>query len=306
MGNLPRGITVVLAAATKANMSIENKNTGPASDDIDLLLLLERSLNFFRRYKWVYFIAIILGIGAGFFLYRTIPKTYESRLVIHSYFLSNQELIQITNNWNNLRRGKETAALAQAFNCPEDVISKVKSIHAKEIQQVFTPSNPNGFTIDVTVTDNNVLDTIEKGIIFGFENIPYVKERLDFKKAGYQELIAKTTAEIQKLDSTKKILENIIGGTAHSSGSLVIDGSSINRQLVEMNEKLLGFKESLRFTTAVQVLQHFSKFNKPADPKLLPLIVIGLAFFLAIAFALSLLHSTDQKLKKRRLFGSSH
>jgi hypothetical protein len=282
-------------------MANENKNTGTNSDDIDLLLLLERSLDFFRRYKWVYFSAIILGIAAGFFLYRTIPKTYESRLVVHSYFLTNQELIQITNNWNGLRRGKEITALARAFNCSEEVVSKLKSIRAKEIQQVFTSSNPNGFTIDVTVTDNSILGTLEKGIVYGFESIPYVKERLDFRKEGYQDLIHKTTTEIAKLDSTKKILENIIGGTARSTGSLVIDGSSVNRQLVEMNEKLLGFKESLRFTTAVQVLQHFSKFNKPADPKLLPLIVIGLAFFLAIAFALTLLHSIDQKLKRRRL-----
>jgi hypothetical protein len=57
----------------------------------------------------------------------------------------------------------------------------------------------------------------KKGLVYGFENNAYIKERLDVKKAAFRELIDKTSAEIQKLDSTKKIVENIISGKERSS-----------------------------------------------------------------------------------------
>jgi hypothetical protein len=95
-------------------------------------------------------------------------------------------------------------------------------------------------------------------------------------------------------------MENIIGGSGHSSASLIVDGSSINRQLIEMNEKYLGYKESLQFTRAVEVLQSFSKFNRPDGPKLIPWLIIGLFFFLCLAWAYSVFSNISQKLKKRR------
>lgn len=285
-------------------MTEATKNTGRQDDDIDLLLLLEKSIRFFNRYKWYFIIATFLGAGAGTLLYYKIPTTFESRLVVHSYMLTNQEQIQIANNWNSLLKKKEYPALARLFNCNETLLRKVKKIKAKEIQQIFTSTNPNGFTIDATVTDNAVLDSLQSGIVYAYENNEYVRERMLVKKAGLQELIDKTTAEISRLDSTKKNMERIIEGKGRISSPIIIDGTSINRQLVEMNEKLLSFKEALRFTNAVQVLQSFSKFSKPADPKLLPLLVIGLVFFWVIAYALSLVHSIHRKLKARRQFST--
>ncbi len=281
-------------------MNADSKNQGEASEDIDLLLLLERFIAFLKKYRWIFIVAVLCGLLSGYLFYRAIAKTYRSRMVVHSFFLSNQEHLQIVSNWNNLLKQKEYKILADAFNCPENILHGVKQLKAKEIQQVFTPNNPNGFTIDVLVTNNNVLDSLQAGIVYGFENNEYIKERLAVKRASLQELITKTSEEIKKLDSTKKIMEGIIGGKGHSSSSLIVDGSSINRQLIEMNEKLLVFKEGLQFTNAVQVIQSFSKFNIPDGPKLIPWLIIGLFFFLCLAWTFSVLISVSQKLKKRK------
>lgn len=280
-------------------MTTDEKRTEAPSEDIDLLLLLERFISFTKKYRWIFFVAILCGLLSGYLFYRSIPTTYRSRMLVHSYFLTNQEHLQIVSNWNNLLKQKEYKALADAFNCSENILHGVKQMRPREIQQVFTPSNPNGFTIDVLVTNNNLLDSLQAGIAYGFENNEYIKERLAVKRAALQELITKTSEEIKKLDSTKKIMEGIIGGKEHSSASLIVDGSSINRQLIEMDEKLLGFKESLQFTKAVEVLQNFNKFKKPAGPHLIPWLVIGLFFFLCLAWAYSVLNNISQKLKKR-------
>jgi hypothetical protein len=215
--------------------------------------------------------------------------------------MSNQEEIQIVKNWNELLTKQEHKILAASLHCSEDMLNKVKKINAQEIQQVFTQTNPNGFTIDVLVTDNAVLDELQQGLVYGFENIKYIKERLDVKKAALKELIDKTSAEIRKLDSTKKIVENIIGGKERSTSSLIIDGSSVNKQLIEMNEKLLLFKENFQFTNAIQVLQGFEKFRRPDGPNLLPWLVIGLVFFLSLGYIYALISSVKAGLKTRAM-----
>ena len=280
-------------------MSVDSKNTHLTSDDIDLLLLIERSILFFRKYRWVFIIAVVLGLGFGIFVYRSLGKIYTSRLIVHTFILTNQEQIQIVENWSALLGKGEYAALAATFNCREDIFYSLKKLKAEEIQKGVPGTNPPGFIIEVNVTDNSILDDLQKGIVYGFENNEYIKKRLNFKRAKLTELIDKTSVEIQKLDSTKKIMENIIEGKAKSSSSIIIDGSGINRQLIEMNEKFLNYQEELKFTNAVEVLQSFGKFRQPVGPKLTPWLIIGLLLFLPLAFIYALFSSINAKLKKR-------
>jgi hypothetical protein len=282
-------------------MSADTKNINTIQDDIDLLLLIERGLSFFRKYKWIFIVALVLGLLSGFVMYLILPNVFKSRLIVHSFILTNQEQIQLVDNWNELLQKEEYTTLTADFNCSEKILHSLKTMKAEEIQRLPTATNPSGFFIEVTVTNNAILDELQKGIIYGFENCEYIKEKLAVRKAVLEELIDKTGAEIQKLDSAKITVENILEGKAKSSSSLIVDGSSINRQLIEMNEKLLAFKGELKFNNAVQVLQSFNKFEKPAGPKLIPWFIIGLMVFLAIAFLYSVYRSIGEKLKKRTL-----
>ena len=220
-------------------------------------------------------------------------------MITHSSVLTNQEEIQIIDNWDNLIKRHEYAEVSEAFHCPETILHKVKSIEGTEIQKVFSPNNPNGFYIDVAITDNSILDALQKGIVYGFENGDYVKARLTFKRDRLKEMIDKTNTEILKLDSNKAAVENIIMGKEKPSSSLIVDGSSINRQLIDMNEKLLYWQEELNFSNGIQVLQGFSKFDKPIGPKLLVLLALGWIFSLALAYIYALINSLNQKLKAR-------
>ncbi len=282
-------------------MSDDSKNPELRRDDIDLVALLERSILFFKKNKWIFLAAILLGLLLGFLRYRSLPVVYKSRLILQSTILTNQNDIQIVANWNALLKSGDYTALATAFNLNEDIICKVKQIKAEEILKVFTPTNPNGFTIDVLVTDISTLADLQKGIVFGFDNSDYVKDKLIAKRIRLRELIDKTSIELKKLDSTKKAVENIINGKGSGSSSLIIDGSNFNRLWIELNEKLLSLKEELNFSNAVQVLQSFSQFRKPAGPNLFVWLFLGLISCLSIAYLYALLRSINQKLKNRTL-----
>ena len=285
-------------------MNEDSKKQSAPSEDIDLLLLIERAVVFFKRYKWIFIVAIVSGLASGIFIYSSLPKIYKSRLIAHSFLLTNQEEIQIIDNWNELLSKHEYSSLGKIFNCSQNMLHSVKQIKGDEIQKVFTPTNPNGFLIEVTVTDFSLLDTLQKAIVYGLENNDYLKARMDLKRANLRELITKTTAEIEKFDLTKKRLEDILTGNEPPSSLSIIDITGLSKQLIEMNERLLNYKQDLQFANALQILQGFSKFKQPAGPKLLVWLFLGLVFFLSIAYLYAIISSTTEKLRLRAARGS--
>ena len=206
----------------------------------------------------------------------------------------------MADNWNALLKRKEIDALVATFNIPATTASTLKEIDAFEIQKVFSPNNPNGFVIEVTVTDNSALPTIQDGMVYGYENSSFVKEKVIAKRSRITEMIEKMSIEIARLDSNKRILDNIIRGTGRASTQVIVGGANNNQQLVEMNEKLLGYREELEFTRGIQVLQSFSVFRRPAGPNLIVLLVIGIVVMLALAYIGALLHSVSGRMRQYR------
>ena len=267
-------------------------------DDIDLLALLERSLSFFTRYKWLFIVAAITGLALGFLRYWSLPPLYKSRLILQSSLLTNQNNIQIVTNWNSLLRSGDHETLAPLLNCTPSLLKKVRNLKADEIQKIFTPQNPNGFVVDAEVSDLSVFDDLQKALIYGFDNNGSVKDRLATRRNRLTQMINVTATEIESLDSVKNKLSNILDGKKNSS-PLIIDASAISRQLVEMKEKLLSYKDELAFTSAVQVVQEFNAGKKPVGNNLIVWLILGILPCVAIAYAIALFHSINQKLKLR-------
>lgn len=276
------------------HMASENKR-----DDLDLITLVERIFSFCRKYGRLIAISSIAGMLAGLLLYSILPKRYSSTLLLHSFTLTNTEHINIIENWNELLKKGEYAALSKDFNCDPETLKKVSKITASEIQKLYIQNNPNGFMVEVLVKDTAVLDTLQKGIIHGLEAGEYIKEKLDTKKSNLKQLIEKVKIEIIKLDSTKKNIENSINNNTKSSSSFIIDVSNITSQMMSLNEKLLGYQEELKFANAVQVLHNFAKFKNPESPKLFKSLVLGFIAGFSIGYMLSIYKYVKRRMAQR-------
>lgn len=246
-----------------------------AEDDFDLMNLLERIFSFSRKFGWLIIFTSVTGMMAGMVMYKFAAKQYQSTLLLHSYTLTNTEQINIVENWNSLLKDGEYATLGKRLNCDPLMMKKVAKLSATEIQKMYIPNNPNGFVITAVVKDNDILDDLCKGVIYGFENSEFIRAKLAGRRAILAELIAKAKTEIARLDSTKRNIENSISGSARSASGVIVDVSTITGQVIGMQEKLLGYQDELNFSAGVHVLHPFEKFEKPVSPKLLKLLILG-------------------------------
>lgn len=278
-------------------MNPDKPNTPYASDDVDLVLLIQKALLHLKRFRIAYIIAIIAGVLIGVALYFYFPKLYKSRMLLHPMYLTNGEQMQIIDNWDELLKRQEHSSLAQLWNCDEKLVSRVASIDATDIMKVFTPNNPNGFYVDVKVKDNSILPALQQAIVYGLNNSEFVKEKVLVRRENLKSMITEVTIEIAKLDSIKTNVENIISNKEKNSSSLMIDVSGLHRQMIDLNERLLGLREELKFVNGVYVLQGFSRFDKPVSISLKVLIILGLIFCLAITFIYTLFVHVSERMR---------
>ncbi|TMI97863.1 MAG: hypothetical protein E6H06_00710 [Bacteroidetes bacterium] len=278
----------------------EDKPQQNPEDDVDLISLLERMVLFFRRFGGIFIVAAITGILLGCLVYFTSSKIYRSRMILHSSYLTNEEQIEIVDSWNELLKRNERVTLGHILNCDESLLNDVTSMEGADILKNYSATNPNGFYIDVKVKNNSILPQLQKAILDGLNNTEFVKQKLASRKENLKELIDKLSIEIKKLDSVKSEIENIISNKERNSSTLMLDVTGVNRQLIDMNEKLLSYREELKFASGVQVVQGLVPMNTPVSISLKVMILLGLILCVSIAYLFTLVIYVRDRLKKRK------
>jgi hypothetical protein len=261
-------------------------NNDKRPDELDLTELLRNFISFLRSSGKIILGFALLGVLVGTLLYITSPNQYSSKLVLHSFILTNQEHIQIIGSMSELLKNKEYTELGRRMNCEPEMLTKLTKISAEDITKANPDGNLNGFLIMVLVTDTAILDKLQKGIINGLENSDYIKEKIAVRKSSLSILINRVSDEIRKLDSVKATVETALKNniSERTSSSFIINAGEINNEIISLNEKLLTYQEDLKFAGAVQVLQKFNKLSKPVLPKKRTLISLGLLAGTAIGY----------------------
>jgi hypothetical protein len=203
--------------------------------------------------------------------------------------------LEIIDYWDQLLERNQRKVLAPILNCEEALLDKVITLEGVEIQKNYSSTDPNGFYINARVTDNSILPELQTAIMHGLTNTGYVKQKASEKSEDLQELINKANTEVARLDSLKKTIENTV--TKNPGSILSIE--SINKNLVDMNEKLVAYKTELRSLSPIQLLQGFIPLNTPVSRSLKTSILLGVLVCLSIAYIFSLLKYVEDRLKKR-------
>jgi hypothetical protein len=269
------------------------------NDELDLLDLLIKGINIFKKNFWTIVISFILGLGLGLLYYTMSPKIYENKLIISSSILTEsygKKLIETTRNFIRERNYK---ALAGQLSITEEEARKIFVVRIENLSDVqIDPTKENDrYLITVRVSDQAVLPKLEQGIISYFENNDFVKVRVNQNKTYYKQVITKLEQEIKDLEELKSRIYN---GEffANVKGNVSFDPTTVNSKILELTKEKITLENELELANSVQVIEGFTTFERPVAPRALFVVFIGSMVGLAIASVIILIRVLNQLIAK--------
>ncbi|MBL7932750.1 MAG: hypothetical protein JNL60_12650 [Bacteroidia bacterium] len=268
-------------------------------EDLDIISLIKAINNgissLFKRIARVFaftfrhffvFMAFMLLFAAFFLGLWFIKKpVYKSSMVLSHIRIENDYCLQMIKNLNNAISGKDNSKLAEELNLNTEYAKQVVSI-------TYFPLNENisrrfsdsvtvllPFRIEVETCDPEILDTLQKKLIYYLENNEYAQKlkRLDEEALNMKQL--RLAKEINSIDSLKKLVEESI--VPRSQGNGIILGEPINpveiyKQSIVMFENRINISKALKSNDTFEVRIGFSKNAKRSDMSPIAFILIGM------------------------------
>lgn len=255
------------------------------SDEIDLLELLAKFVITIKSNLKLIVGAFVVGSLLGLAYNQFVPKTYESRMLVSSTILTESLSKTLAEDLFKLVKEKNLTALSDKLKISPEVASKISKIEIKnalEKSEGIKEEEKNNLTITCQSSDNTIWLDLQAGIIKYFENNPYVKIRVDQRKAYYTEIIQKIDKELVDLNELKSRITNGQPATSGNENLVLFDPTTVNTKIIELNKERFNYKNELETINSVQVVEGFTVFQKPISPKLSISLAAGSSFGLFI------------------------
>lgn len=261
------------------------------AEEIDLIDLLLKGINTFRANFWLILVFFLVGSGLGLAYFLASKKVFEDRMIISSGILTESYSKILMKNANRHNQEGNTKLLMDQFHISEKTVKAITNLQIENLNdaEANDAKETDRFMITVSVLDRTVLPELQKGLIYYFENNPFVKTRVEQNRKFLKEMIAHVGKEIEDMEKFKQSLATGDFFQRAKGTTIMLDPTTVNVKILELNEKKIGYENSLQLSSSVQVIDGFNGFEKEATPKLSISIiagsVVGLVFVgLLIAF----------------------
>lgn len=239
-----------------------------SSDEIDLMELFLKLVRMIKKNFTMIVSFFVVGtlLGSVYGMFGT--KVYESKMMVTSDILTDAYNDKLGENLNDLLKEKNLELIANKLSLSKEESENLVSIKIESAQKE-KPSQKEDekrwFLITAKVLNQEVLDKLEKGIATYLENNEFVKIRIEQKKNFNRELIKKIEKEILTLENFKnKVYEGNF--FENNKGNVMFDPTVVNVRIIELNKEKLKYENDLQIVNSVQIVEGFTKFNKPVSP----------------------------------------
>ena len=259
----------------------------PATDEIDLLQLLAKIALLIRANFKVIVFAFFIGAILGLAFYQFSPKVYESRMLISSDILTESYSKPLVEDLEKLAKEKNFTTLSSKLKLTVQqaaALGKIKIENATEKGEVSKEQEKNYLTVTCQSQDNSIWPSLQNGLINFFETNNFVNIRVEQRKKFFNELIEKLNHEIADLEILKIKIMNGELSSKSKENMVLMDPTTINSELIELNIQKMNFMNSLEIANSVQLVEGFTIFEKPTSPKLSISLVVGSSFGLFCVF----------------------
>lgn len=250
------------------------------NDEIDLVELLVKGVLLVKRNLFQIIIFFVIGSGLGFAYASLAPKVYESNMILSSGILTesySKRLIEILSMLIKEKNYDEVASRLALTPKEAEDLGKFEIEPIKEKSTSSQDADNSSFLITVELKNELLLPKLENGLVNYLQDNEFVKIRVEQSKNYLKQMIAKVQAEIESLESFKA---SIYDGKFFQSvsGNIMFDPTTVNSKILELTKEKINLENNLELVNSVQVINSFTKFDKPIWPKKSVSMVAGATF----------------------------
>jgi hypothetical protein len=252
--------------------------TAARKDEIDLMALLLQAVRAIRNNFWPLLTFFVLGTALGFVYYYSSKKIYENKMIVSSKIMTESYSKKLVDNLNQYIREGNKKAIGEQLGISQQTVEALSYINIESpysnAGEISKEEDRNYFVITVGVFSQDILADLQTGLINYFENNEYVKVRVNQKREFFKTIIAKTDQEIKDLEILKT---KIYSGDffQKSNNAVMFDPTVVNTKILDLTREKIKYQNDLELVNSVQLLEGFTRFDKPVKPLLSLSLVAG-------------------------------
>jgi len=264
------------------------------TEELNIKEIFSDFIRFISRNKKIITSFIALGIILVVLFQNLKPSYYDTQAICMSGIseyerleqleeLSQRTAVDLINYLQINIYNKDYSELASLLNVSKETAAAIKHIEAEQLYQQDMNEKfyaLNKFEIRLSVFDNTTIDTIQKGLIFYFNNNNFIKQYHEMYKTSNNRLVDDITQEIivlsrMRVEGAKNNLDlssvNIISGK---------DDKTISNQIISLAQLREEIITNQLLLKPLLFVQDFAKTNKTERDILLWSLIGGFLSFL--------------------------
>ena len=264
------------------------------TEELNIKEIFSDFIRFISRNKKTITSFIALGIILVILFQNLKPSYYDTQAICMSGIseyerleqleeLSQRTAVDLINYLQINIYNKDYSELASLLNVSKETAAAIKHIEAEQLYQQDMNEKfyaLNKFEIRLSVFDNTTIDTIQKGLIFYFNNNNFIKQYHEMYKTSNNRLVDDITQEIivlsrMRVEGAKNNLDlssvNIISGK---------DDKTISNQIISLAQLREEIITNQLLLKPLLFVQDFAKTNKTERDILLWSLIGGFLSFL--------------------------
>ena len=246
------------------------------TEELNLKQLFTDFVNFISRNKKILCVSIIFGIISVVVFQNLKPSYYETQAICMSGIaeyerieqleeLSQRTAVDLINYLQINISNKDHDQLALLLDISAQTASNIKSIEAEQLYQQDMNEKfyaLNKFEVRLSVFDNNIINDIQQGLIYYFNNNNFIKDYHEMYLNSSNSLVSEIKDEMNILSNMR--LEGAKNNLDLSSVNIISgkDENTISNQIISLAQLKEEIKTNQMLLNPLVFVQDFAKTNK--------------------------------------------
>jgi len=267
------------------------------NDEIDLVEVFFNIYRFLKKHFWVLFLSGMIGGAIGYSTKFLASKHFESTMLIESYTLENDILIEYINNIQTIIKDQNHSYLSDKLGLNDDDVINLKEINAIKLFNEKNKKELDYIKVVVKSDNNELYHELSDNLQLYLTKEIYITDEIELFKEQNQSLIENINSEILLLEELQR--KNIKSSTNNKSGvNIYNDQNSFHKDLLGLIKEKQKLQKKLNYAAPFRVIEDFIIYQTPIKKTVTYTLTGGFTLGFIVLFYL-ILRLINRKIKEQ-------